>query len=39
MNTEKIPLILEKIKKYDKIALSSVLDATVLTTDGFGLFR
>ena len=25
--------------KYDKIALSSVLDATILTTDGFGLFR
>ena len=31
------PLIVEG--QYDKIALSSVLDATVLTTDGFGLFR
>ena len=31
------PIIVEG--KYDKIALSSVLDATVLTTDGFGLFR
>ncbi len=25
--------------KYDKIRLESVLDATILTTDGFGLFR
>ena len=32
-----LPIIVEG--KYDKIALSSVLDATVLTTDGFGLFR
>ena len=31
------PIIVEG--KYDKIALSSVLHATVLTTDGFGLFR
>ena len=31
------PIIVEG--KYDKIALSSILDATVLTTDGFGLFR
>ena len=33
----KYPIIVEG--KYDKIALSSILDATVLTTDGFGLFR
>lgn len=25
--------------KYDKIRLDSILDATVVTTDGFGLFR
>ena len=31
------PIIVEG--KYDKITLSSVLHATVLTTDGFGLFR
>ena len=31
------PIIVEG--KYDKITLLSVLDATVLTTDGFGLFR
>lgn len=25
--------------KYDKIKLSSLLDATILTTDGFGIFK
>ncbi len=25
--------------KYDKIRLSSLLDATIITTDGFGIFR
>ena len=25
--------------KYDKIKLSSILDATVITTDGFGIFK
>ena len=25
--------------KYDKIRLSSVVDATIITTDGFGIFK
>ncbi len=25
--------------KYDKIALSQIIDATIMTTDGFGIFR
>ena len=25
--------------KYDKIKLSSIIDATIITTDGFGIFR
>ncbi len=33
----KIPVIVEG--KYDKITLSSVLDAVILTTDGFGIFN
>lgn len=41
MSTEKIkldiPVIVEG--KYDKITLSSYLEATVLTTDGFGIFN
>lgn len=32
-----IPILVEG--KYDKILLSSVLDATVYTTDGFGIFK
>lgn len=32
-----IPVIVEG--KYDKIKLSSVIDAKIVTTDGFGLFR
>lgn len=32
-----IPVIVEG--KYDKITLCSVLDATILTTEGFGVFR
>lgn len=31
------PIIVEG--KYDKITLGSVVDATILTTDGFGLFN
>lgn len=33
----KMPVIVEG--KYDKIKLSSVIDATVITTDGFGIFN
>ncbi len=33
----KYPVIVEG--KYDKIKLSSVIDGTVITTDGFGLFK
>lgn len=32
-----IPILVEG--KYDKILLSSVLDATIYTTDGFGIFK
>ena len=32
-----IPVIVEG--KYDKIKIKSIVDATVLTTDGFGVFR
>lgn len=32
-----LPIIVEG--KYDKIKLSSVIDGTVITTDGFALFR
>ncbi len=31
------PIICEG--KYDKIKLSSILDATIITTEGFGIFR
>lgn len=33
----RIPIVVEG--KYDKIKLKSIVDATVLTTDGFGVFR
>ncbi len=32
-----LPIIVEG--KYDKIKLSSFLDATIITTDGFGIFK
>ena len=32
-----VPVIVEG--KYDKIKIKSIVDATVLTTDGFGVFR
>lgn len=32
-----IPIIVEG--KYDKIKLSSFIDATIITTDGFGIFK
>lgn len=32
-----VPVVVEG--KYDKIKLASILDATIITTDGFGLFR
>lgn len=32
-----IPVVVEG--KYDKIALSQVIDATIITTDGFGVFK
>ncbi len=32
-----LPIIVEG--KYDKIKLSSILDAEIITTDGFGVFR
>lgn len=32
-----VPVIVEG--KYDKAALSSVADATIITTDGFGIFK
>ena len=32
-----LPVIVEG--KYDKIKLSSIIDATVITTDGFGIFK
>ncbi len=35
--TVDIPIVVEG--KYDKITLSSLLNATVLTTDGFSLFK
>lgn len=41
MNTEKIklsfPIIVEG--KYDKAALSAVADTSIITTDGFGIFK
>ena len=33
----KYPVIVEG--KYDKIKLSSIINGTVITTDGFGLFK
>lgn len=33
----KYPVIVEG--KYDKIKLSSIMDGTIITTDGFGLFK
>lgn len=33
----KYPVIVEG--KYDKIKLSSIIDGTIITTDGFGLFK
>ena len=33
----KYPVICEG--KYDKIKLSSVIDAVIITTDGFGVFK
>ena len=32
-----MPVIVEG--KYDKIKLSSIIDATIITTDGFGIFK
>ncbi len=32
-----MPIIVEG--KYDKIKLSSIFDATIITTDGFGIFK
>lgn len=32
-----IPVAVEG--KYDKIKLASVIDAQIITTDGFGVFR
>ena len=32
-----LPVIVEG--KYDKIKILSVVDATVITTDGFGIFN
>lgn len=32
-----VPVVVEG--KYDKIAVSSVIDAVVITTDGFGIFK
>lgn len=41
MNTEKIKLSLPVIVegKYDKAALSAVVDTSIITTDGFGIFK
>ncbi len=35
--TLRYPIIVEG--KYDKIKLSSIMDGTIITTDGFGLFK
>lgn len=35
--TLKYPIVVEG--KYDKIKLSSIIDGTIITTDGFGLFK
>ena len=32
-----IPVVVEG--KYDKMKLSSVIDADIITTDGFGIFK
>ena len=33
----KLPILVEG--KYDKIKLKSIFEATVITTDGFGVFK